>query len=155
MAAVADHTETRGLLLSHADVVRYVRGGHGRFTLVSTSTGTRFTFRASTPREVREGRPTPIFLSLLRGPDNSADYTFLGTLWPDGYRHGARSRVTKDAPSARGLDWFMRTCLFGNDIPAGLEVWHEGSCCRCGRALTDPESIARGVGPVCAGKNEG
>lgn len=27
-----------------------------------------------------------------------------------------------------------------------------GSCCCCGRLLTDPESIADGIGPVCKGK---
>lgn len=27
-----------------------------------------------------------------------------------------------------------------------------GSCCSCGRDLTDPESIAAGIGPICAGK---
>lgn len=27
-----------------------------------------------------------------------------------------------------------------------------GVCCRCGRTLTDEESIARGIGPVCANK---
>ena len=31
-----------------------------------------------------------------------------------------------------------------------LEVWHEGRCGRCNRALTVPESIASGIGPECA-----
>jgi hypothetical protein len=30
-----------------------------------------------------------------------------------------------------------------------LEVWHEGRCGRCGRALTVPESVERGIGPEC------
>jgi hypothetical protein len=29
-----------------------------------------------------------------------------------------------------------------------------GTCCVCGRTLTDEESIAAGIGPVCAGKGE-
>lgn len=28
-----------------------------------------------------------------------------------------------------------------------------GSCCCCGRLLTDPQSISAGIGPVCKGKN--
>lgn len=28
------------------------------------------------------------------------------------------------------------------------------NCRRCGRKLTDPESIAKGIGPVCEGKEE-
>lgn len=31
-----------------------------------------------------------------------------------------------------------------------MEVMHLGKCLCCGRALTDSESIQRGVGPVCA-----
>jgi hypothetical protein len=30
-----------------------------------------------------------------------------------------------------------------------------GTCCVCGRTLTDEKSIAAGIGPVCAGKNFG
>lgn len=41
--------------------------------------------------------------------------------------------------------------IAGGVIPPSLEVWHEGRCGRCGRALTVPESIASGIGPVCEG----
>ncbi len=37
-------------------------------------------------------------------------------------------------------------------MPEQLEVWHEGCCGKCGRKLTDAESIARGIGPECYGK---
>lgn len=30
-----------------------------------------------------------------------------------------------------------------------LEVWHNGSCGRCHRKLTDPDSIETGFGPEC------
>jgi hypothetical protein len=30
-----------------------------------------------------------------------------------------------------------------------MELWHEGRCGKCGRALTVPESIESGLGPVC------
>jgi hypothetical protein len=33
-----------------------------------------------------------------------------------------------------------------------VEFWHEGKCCRCGRKLTVPASIASGIGPECATK---
>ncbi len=29
---------------------------------------------------------------------------------------------------------------------------HTGQCIMCGKTLTDPESIARGIGPVCGGR---
>jgi hypothetical protein len=36
-----------------------------------------------------------------------------------------------------------------DDLPESLEIWHEGSCLRCGRKLTVPESIESGYGPEC------
>lgn len=32
-----------------------------------------------------------------------------------------------------------------------MNFYHMGICGRCGRALTTPESITRGIGPVCYG----
>jgi hypothetical protein len=31
-----------------------------------------------------------------------------------------------------------------------FEVWHEGKCGKCGRALTVPSSILTGIGPECS-----
>jgi hypothetical protein len=51
--------------------------------------------------------------------------------------------------------------MMQNDIPDVLnklkvgklqdfvEVWHEGTCGKCGRALTVPSSIENGLGPEC------
>lgn len=37
-----------------------------------------------------------------------------------------------------------------NDIlDAGWDVMHVGKCGKCRRKLTDPESLARGIGPEC------
>ena len=42
------------------------------------------------------------------------------------------------------------------DLDAGLNnghltrIWHQGRCGRCGLALKVPESVATGIGPVCA-----
>lgn len=36
-------------------------------------------------------------------------------------------------------------------LDSKLEVMHLGGCIRCGRTLTDADSIARGLGPICIG----
>lgn len=130
-------------------VKRFVLGGNARFTLVSARTGTRFTYRA------RAGNPfvgggVPTFVAVLTGADNTGDYTFLGTIFPDGsYRHGARSTISQTAASATAFAWFHAIVAEGK-LPDTLEFWHEGRCGRCGRALTVPGSIATGFGPECA-----
>lgn len=123
----------------------FVKAGNSTFTVVSRATGVRFTLR------VRQPKPdAPHFVSVLTGPDNGAAYTFVGSLFSDGsYRHGRRSRISESAPSAKACAWLFRN-LADPLALTKVEVWHEGKCCRCGRALTVPHSIESGIGPECA-----
>lgn len=45
--------------------------------------------------------------------------------------------------------------LAGSPMPDGLEAHEESRCGRCGRQLTDPVSIERGIGPECYGRSTG
>jgi len=139
-------------LASGPDALKFALAGNARLTLVSERTGTRFTFRIKA-KTVKGGEApiAPWFVSLLNGRENETDYTFLGTIFDDKvtYRHGRKSTVTSDAPSAKGFAWAW-SFIAKAELPPGCEVWHEGRCGRCGRALTVPESIAMGIGPECA-----
>lgn len=139
-------------LASGTDALKFALAGNARLTLVSQKTGTRFTFRIKA-KDVRkdEAAAPPWFVSLLSGQDNDTAYTFLGTIFDDRttYRHGRKSTVSPEAPSAKGFAWAWSFIARG-ELPPGCEVWHEGRCGRCGRALTVPESIAMGLGPECA-----
>lgn len=132
----------------------FALAGRARLTLVSQKTGTRFTYRIG---KKDTDRGAIYFVSLLSGANNEADFVFLGTIFthkdagkPSFYVHSQKSSVGRDAPSARAFAWAWASIAQGV-IPQGCEVWHEGKCGHCGRALTVPESIATGFGPVCAG----
>lgn len=128
----------------------FALAGNARLTLVSVKTGVRFTFRVACKRDEEGKISSPHFVSLLTGADNNSDYSFLGTIFDQkDYRHGRKSRVAPEAPSAKGWAWAW-TFLAKGELPPACEVWHEGRCGRCGRALTDPESIRTGLGPICA-----
>jgi hypothetical protein len=43
----------------------------------------------------------------------------------------------------------------GQPTAPSLEIMEESRCGRCGRALTDPVSIERGIGPECYGARTG
>lgn len=130
----------------------FVLAGNATFTLRSVRTGTRFTYR------VRKTRAdAPWFVSVLTGNDNEHAYTYLGTIHQrnEAYRHGVKSPLAYDAPSAKAFAWFwphLEECFRRQrgELGPNLEVWHEGRCGRCGRKLTVPESIASGLGPECA-----
>lgn len=123
----------------------FVLAGNARVTLVSEKTGARFTYRVRQPKD-----GAPHFVSVLVGSDNDRDFAFLGTIFDRAtYRHGRKSKITEEAPSAKAFTYAWQYLARG-EAPPFCQVWHEGTCGRCGRALTDPESIARGLGPKCA-----
>jgi hypothetical protein len=51
--------------------------GNATLTLSSKKTGARYTFKVKAPRANDDGRR---FVSLLTGPDNTGDYSYLGML---------------------------------------------------------------------------
>lgn len=122
---------------------KFALAGNATFTVVSDKTGTRFTFR------VRQPNPeAPHFVQLLNGPDNESNFCFMGTIFNGSeYRHGRKSHVGPDAPSAKAFQWVWN---HRNQLDGKVTVHHEGKCCRCGRKLTVPESLIAGVGPECA-----
>jgi Family of unknown function (DUF6011) len=141
----------RAPLRTWDEVVAFMFAGNARFTLVSRKTGARFTYRVKAKKgDAGSGDPT-FFISLLRGPDNDADYTYVGVLRRDlGLRLTAASRMTRKAPAVQALVWALDAAR--NRCPVlglSLEIWTEGRCCRCGRSLTVPESVADGIGPEC------
>jgi hypothetical protein len=135
-----------------AEVSRFLHAGDARFTLVSTQTQARITYRVRFPRNTQTGqvdRNAPLFVSVLTGPDNENSYSYLGFIRRDLYRHGgAKAKIAQDAPSARAFAWFYQK-LTQQTLPPSLQFWHEGRCGRCGRTLTVPSSIASGFGPEC------
>jgi len=103
------------------------------------------------------GAPDRLFVAVLTGSDNTSDYTYLGQILRQPhprYEHGRKSRIGPDAPSAKAAQWY-RSRLFGGGDLSTVEVWHDGSCARCGRDLTDPLSVRRGIGPECYEKTMG
>jgi Family of unknown function (DUF6011) len=142
-----------GQFTSAESALAFMLAGNATITLVSKKTGVRFTF------QVRAGDSGDVhFVSLLRGADNTADYSYLGRiaggaagkLWI-GRKVPKPGDIGRGAPSALAFDYAWQHMARGN-IPPLLEVWHEGRCGRCGRKLTVPASIESGFGPECATK---
>lgn len=122
--------------------------GNAHVTFQSRKTDTRFTYRVR-QAEPRQGdtRPPPHFVAVLTGPDH---YEYLGTIFDRKlYAHGRKSRIDSEAPSAVAFAWVWKR-LSGGEMHPKLGVWHEGRCGACHRRLTTVESIASGLGPVCA-----
>lgn len=127
------------------DISRYIYAGNAVFTILNPNTGGRFTYKLRAPRGELEA---PIrFVSVLRGSDNSRDYGYIGFIRDGRFVYGrAKATVNPEAPSVRAFNWF-----FNNMLSDKVEVYHEGKCGKCGKKLTTPESVSRGLGPYCFG----
>jgi Family of unknown function (DUF6011) len=162
----------KGMLTTWPEVRAFIFGGRARFTLVSRKTGFRFTYKVVAKREDVKAKLEDVtfFVSVLRGPDNESDYTYAGVLRkPAQFNFTPASRVSRTADSMKALVWFLDKMAHERDVLVGkfcgvdsaadsagqvtkVEFWHEGRCCRCGRVLTVPKSVADGIGPECAGR---
>jgi hypothetical protein len=134
------------------DAFYYIFGGKALFTLVSQKSGQRFTYRVNVGRAGSKWEGC-YFIDVLTGSDNTSDYAALGMIKSKGgFIKTSRSRIDTDAPSHRAFRWLVEQALMSDAGFEQCEVWHHGHCSACGRRLTDPDSIARGLGPVCAEK---
>lgn len=130
----------------HAGAVRdFALAGRAILTVENPKTGGRFTYR------IKAYGHNMWFVSVLSGPDNTADYRYLGTIRGGTYRHGRKSKIAEDALSARAFAWLWDRVRRGRALDP-VVVMHDGRCGRCGRVLTTPESVRTGIGPVCAGR---
>jgi hypothetical protein len=147
-----DGTLPLGRLTTCDAILEFVLAGNAYLTLRSKKTGTRYTYRVSTPK----GKDAPHFVSVLYGADNVEDYVFIGTIFDKKeFRPGRRSAIQETDPRVRAWRWMWSRVRVDALAFEDIEVWHEGRCGRCGRMLTVPESIARGIGPECASKTGG
>jgi hypothetical protein len=123
----------------------------GTFTVVMGTE--RRTIRIKKHWDAAEASKGTLVASYLSGQDNEADYKGFAFITARGkamiwkkYRNGGRSALIISA-----LSFLLQS---GDYEGAGLAYALEsGNCYRCGRLLTVPASINRGLGPECAKKS--
>lgn len=134
------------------DTLTFLTGGNAVVTAKSLKTGDHFTFKAQKPTKetpaggkVRDHDASVLFIKVLGGsPDSWDSWHFIGTVFLND--NTFRPKVQGKASAA--FRWLFAHLSEGR-MPPQAELQHEGSCCRCGRTLTHPESIASGIGPEC------
>jgi len=107
-----------------------------------------------TYKVTRKPRSDWYFVSAREG----SDYAYLGTLdsQTGQVRIAKNSAFNEDEWAVRLIRRALPYVWAGNLTPlheAGFDLHHEGKCGRCGRELTDPDSISRGLGPDCLKKS--
>jgi Family of unknown function (DUF6011) len=123
---------------------------NGTYTIVLDESGKYRTLRlVDCPEKFNKPVGTQI-AQYLSGADNESNYT--GFAFVSGTKYGIWGKHKANAELARALG-----VLVNADKEAQIDMGHayaleSGNCFICGRKLTVPASINRGMGPICAEK---
>ena len=133
--------------LDKNDVKHFIFAGNATITLKSGTTGKHYTYKI----KQSDKDENLFFVRSLRGSDNESDYVYIGCYFSDTrHFHPEKKYVGVEDEclprSIRAIKYLFKNI---DNIPEHLLVYHEGRCCRCGRKLTTPESIEKGIGPEC------
>jgi hypothetical protein len=144
--------------ISQDRALEFIRAGKAIMTIESKRTQKHFTFKFTTPKldpekdGLKKWNDIPVWVRLLTGPNNDDrnNYTFVGTIFGKKYFHGKRTSVSEEATGIKALKYWFRAVVEKNEKALELiQLYHEGRCMKCGRKLTTPDSIERGIGPIC------
>lgn len=132
------------------DSLSFLLGGNSTFTVVSKKSSKRYIFKVKKGK----GENAPHFVSFLNGNDNTSDYAFLGTIFKEkSFGYSRKSIAGYNSTVNKVFNWLLMVLVSKNEKSFNMiEFYHEGSCGRCNRKLTTPESIKTGFGPVCRTK---
>jgi hypothetical protein len=130
----------QGRMNDVAAIVNFLGQEKPTFTIKSVASGKHFTYK------IGKGK----FVSVLSGPDNTADYSYMGMIDQNRTKvvTTRASQFSSDSQAFKALNWTLGQMAKGS-MPESVEFYHEGKCSHCGRVLTTPESVASGIGPVC------
>lgn len=127
------------------------------FSVENTATGDYRTFRVELRGTDEKWAPGERVLYLLKGPQNQTDYGGFAfvTIDPvDGHPHiKVWSKLRGEAGEKSAYDkmsLFLEHLSRHPNLLPSYAVYDAVPCTRCGELLTRPDSIRRGIGPVCA-----
>lgn len=123
-----------------------IKTHNGVITMKSLRTGEHRTFRIRTMKADAKFLPGKRIIELLQGPDNENDYRSFGMVGDNG-----RVCLWKKHQSETFYTWVATALEHPEKFLDRVEFSFEGRCRRCNRLLSDPASVASGIGPTCSG----
>lgn len=138
------YEEERGVLTDPKLIKQYIMGGKGILTLESPS-GKHHTYYFKKPRNEDCFPKDVIFVYCLH---EGSELFYVGMIEQGKFRLTQSSRFLFDSEIVKGAKYIMKMASSCND-GRPMKLYHEGMCCRCGRRLTNPDSIKRGIGRKC------
>ena len=133
--------------------LKFMIAGKCEFILYSTKTKDKFYYKL-TKKESRNSENEFIYFLNTKV---DGEYVYAGVMWFDEkqgefmFGQGAKGQVNGSHLNIRSLLFVMNKLSSESELKF-CEVYHVGTCGRCGKKLTTPESILTGLGPECCKK---
>ena len=130
----------------------FILAGNSYFTAQSNKTNNHLTYKVSKCDD-----KNMFFVSVCY---EYGGYGFIGNLWCNDELTSfnfvkSKKFVDDNVKSVLAFEFIIKNYLIPGvetpQAPNTITFYHHGKCGRCGRPLTTPESIKRGLGPYCAG----
>lgn len=134
--------------LRGSEVIKnYCMGGHAIVTL-SSPTNVHHTYYIRAPWK-NDKNDFSDDIRFVYTRHSNGRWMYVGQIFKDGtcFRKTKNSFYEVDSPVFKGMKYILR--MMNEDFETPMILRHEGVCSRCGRRLTDPESIERGMGKRC------
>jgi len=125
--------DNASVIRSKTHIIDFLFGGRAKFTLKSLKTGKSIAFHT---------KPKNHYIA-VHTLDKDIYCGAITKAQGDQIKFKPAEQYTCTAIDA--FEWFCRHFTEWDRI----ELWHHGECSMCGRRLTDPKSIERGIGPTC------
>jgi hypothetical protein len=123
----------------------------GTITITRRKDGEYRTFKIWAKPAKKEDTEVVRFLGVLNGPDNQRDYRPFALVKGRGIYVFKKLRTTGEARVLKSwADMVRDFMLNGGAKYKGFDFELSKACARCGKALTTPESLELGLGPICA-----
>lgn len=137
-------------------IKQFILGGKAIFTLKNEVTGNRRTYSVYRIKDPAKD----LYFVNVRGDgeatvkDERHKWIYVGMIYDSKkptskFKLTAKSKVNVTSSAYVGFNWLWQKLVKLEPLHQDMSIYHEGKCGRCGRQLTDPESITRGFGPEC------
>lgn len=128
------------------DFEKFMLAGNATFTITSKKTNQHYSYKVTKTKGNK-----PVWYVHIQYRYN--DYMYAGFITIQNGKYtfvkGIKGNCDNNDIRIISLLWTLRHAN-DSDIDEKLDIHHEGKCCKCGRPLTNPDSIELGIGPECA-----
>ena len=133
-------------IIKPADALVFLLAGKAKFGLWNQRTDNRFEYEVNASSMKEDGL---YFVQLTKQTSNNEH--LLGVIKVQYMRNDYIPRFAKqETIESRAFQWLYKKLRDDYTlIPPYVVMYHLGRCARCGRELTDPDSIERGFGSEC------